>query len=190
MNVFDYRKAALIAISDMTLRPGGSNPGRTYRWFPSAVQPFGFGLHYAPLKAAFGKSAPSTIAIQDVLSSCKEDYPDNCALPSLPVSVTNGGNRTSDFVALAFIKGENGPKPYPLKTLVSYARVRDIAGGQTKEAQLPLTMYQLARHDENGNTVVYPGEYEVMLDQPTQATMKLTLTGTAATLDKWPAAPK
>jgi len=175
---------------DMNLRPGGSNPGRTYRWFPSPVQAFGFGLHYVPFTTEFSKWANLSLSIQDLISSCKDPHPDTCSIPSLPVAVTNGGNRTSDFVALAFIKGQNGPKPYPLKTLISYARLRDITGGQKKEAELPLTLGNLARHDESGNTVVYPGDYEVLLDEPVQAKMKLTLTGTAAVLDKWPVPPK
>jgi beta-D-xylosidase 4 len=173
----------------MSLRPSSTNPGRTYRWFPNPVQAFGFGLHYVPFVAEFGTSNYN-VSIQDVVSACKDRHPDTCAVPSLSVTVSNGGNRTSDYVALAFVKGENGPKPYPLKTLISYARLRDIAGGQKRSAQLALTLGNLARHDEDGNTVVYPGDYEVMLDEPVQAKMKLTLTGTAAVLDKWPAPPK
>jgi beta-D-xylosidase 4 len=179
-----------VAMTDMNLRPSGSNPGRTYRWFPSPVQAFGTGLHYVPFKAEFGSSNSSSLSIQDLVSSCKNPSPDTCSIPSLSVSVTNGGNMTSDYVALAFIKGQNGPKPYPLKTLISYARLRDIASGQKKQAQLPLTLGNLARHDEAGNTVVYPGDYEIVLDEPVQSTIKLTLTGTAATLDNWPAPAK
>jgi beta-D-xylosidase 4 len=179
-----------LAMTDMNLRPGGSNPGRTYRWFPSPVQAFGFGLHYVPFTAQFNQANGTSLSIQNVLSSCKDIHPDTCSVPPLPIAVKNGGNQTSDYVALAFIKGQNGPKPYPLKTLVSYMRLRGIAAGATKEAQLPLTLGNLARHDEAGNTVIYPGDYEIVLDEPMQATMKLTVTGTATTLDKWPAPPK
>lgn len=176
-----------LAMTDMNLRPSGTNPGRTYRWFPNPVQAFGFGLHYVKFTAEFGKSALTTLSIQDMVSACKDPYPDTCAIQSLPITVTNTGNRTSDFSVLVFIKGQNGPKPYPIKTLITYARLKDIAGGKKEEAQLPLTLGSLARHDESGNQVLYPGEYTLLLDEPTQATMKLTLTGTAATLDKWPA---
>lgn len=175
-------------MTDMALRPGGSNPGRTYRWFSNAVHAFGFGLHYVPFKADFAKANGTSLSIQDLVSSCKgPGHPDICEIAPISVSVTNGGNRTSDYVALAFAKSQSGPKPYPLKTLITYGRLRDIAAGQTKTAELPLTLGSLARYDEQGNQVLYPGEYTIMLDEPMQASTTLTLTGTAATLDKWPA---
>jgi beta-D-xylosidase 4 len=178
-----------LSMLDMKLRPGGSNPGRTYRWFNRAVQPFGFGLHYTTFAAKFATNATVTYDIADIIGKCTAQYKDTCTVPSIDVAVTNTGNRTSDFVALAFIKGDVGPKPYPLKTLLSYARLRDIAGGQTKKASMALTLGTLARVDESGNTVLYPGEYSVLLDEPVQAEIKLVLKGSMTVLDKWPQPP-
>jgi beta-D-xylosidase 4 len=178
-----------LSMLDMKLRPGGSNPGRTYRWFNRAVQPFGFGLHYTTFAAKFAANATVTYDIADIMVKCTAQYKDTCAVPAIDVAVTNTGNRTSDFVALAFIKGDVGPKPYPLKTLLSYARLRDIAGSQTKTASMALTLGNLARVDESGNTVLYPGEYSVLLDEPVQAQIKLVLKGAMTVLDKWPQPP-
>jgi beta-D-xylosidase 4 len=178
-----------LAMTDMNLRPSGSNPGRTYRWFPSAVQAFGTGLHYTTFKPAFG-SFNTTLSIQDLLAGCSQKYPDTCPLPALPVQVQNTGNRTSDFVALAFVAAEVGPKPYPIKTLATYGRLRDIKAGATATAALSWTIGHLARHDTNGNTVIYPGTYTLLLDQPTQTTLKINLTGNETVLDNWPAPPK
>lgn len=178
-----------LAMTDMNLRPGSKNPGRTYRWYPTPVQAFGFGLHFTTFNATFA-SSPPTYSIQDLLSNCTETFQDRCELPALQAKIANTGNRTSDFVALAFIKSENGPKPYPLKTLASYSRVRDVASGSTASAMLQWTLADVARHDENGNTVLYPGTYTIMLDEPMQASLKVTLTGTQTVLDKWPALPK
>ncbi|KAI8626685.1 beta-xylosidase [Xylariaceae sp. FL1651] len=178
-----------LAMTDMTLRPSGSNPGRTYRWYPTPVQAFGTGLHYTTFNATFG-GLNATLSIQDILAGCSNTHPDTCPLPALPVQVQNTGKRTSDFVALAFVAGEVGPKPYPIKTLVAYGRLRDITAGTTATAALPWTIGHLARHDENGNTVIYPGTYRLMLDQPTQTTINLTVTGTQVVLDQWPAPPK
>ncbi|KAH8725188.1 beta-xylosidase [Phaeosphaeriaceae sp. PMI808] len=183
----NYTKLSML---DMNLRSSANSPGRTYRWFNSAVQPFGFGLHYTKLEAKWKSAEKLTISISDILSKCKNQYPDTCAVPALDIAVTNKGNRTSDFVALAFVKGDVGPKPYPLKTLISYARVRDIAGAQTKAASLALTLGNLARVDESGNTVLYPGEYTLLLDEPTQSELKFTLSGDQTVLDKWPQPPK
>jgi beta-D-xylosidase 4 len=179
----NYTKLSML---DMTLRPSVNSPGRTYRWFKGAVQPFGFGLHYTTFAAKFISNATLTYDIASILKSCSNQYADTCAIPGLDISVANTGNATSDFVALAFIRGDVGPKPYPLKTLVSYARVRDIKGKEVKSAKLGLTLGSLARHDESGNMVLYPGEYEVLLDEPVQAVVKVKLVGAEAVLDKWP----
>jgi xylan 1,4-beta-xylosidase len=44
----------------------------------------------------------------------------------------------------------------------------------------------LARVDDKGNTVLYPGTYSVLIDQPTITNATFVLTGTEAVLDKWP----
>jgi len=113
------------------------------------------------------------------------------SLVLVPVHVTNAGNRTSDYVALAFVSGEFGPKPYPIKTLASYARVRDVKAGAAAAAtaELQWTVGNLARYDESGNTVLFPGTYTLTLDEPTQATVQFVLEGEAVVLDKWPAPP-
>jgi beta-D-xylosidase 4 len=67
--------------------------------------------------------------------------------------------------------------------------MRDISGGQTKMGSLALTLGTLARVDQMGNTVVYPGEYTLLIDEPTQAELKLTITGEETVLDKWPQPP-
>lgn len=181
-----------LPMTDMNLRPGPSNgtynPGRTYRWFPSPVQAFGFGMHYTSFAPSFGSWAPS-LSIQSILGNCTNEFPDTCALPSLPIKVANTGNRTSDFVAMAFVKSESGPKPYPLKTLASYTRVHDVKPGSTTAAELSWTVGNLARIDESGNTVIYPGDYQVWLDEPVKAVLNFTLTGTEVMLDKWPGPP-
>lgn len=178
-----------LAMTDMTLRPSNSNPGRTYRWYRTPVQAFGFGMHYTTLKAEFDNFEPS-YSIQDLLDGCKNQYLDTCELPSVPIKVINAGNRTSDFVALAFVAGRNGPAPYPIKTLATYTRLHDIAPGQARTALLAWTLGNLARHDETGSLVLYPGTYQLLLDEPTQTAANLTLTGDAVTLDKWPEPPK
>jgi len=178
-----------LSMLDMNMRPSSSSPGRTYRWFSGAVQPFGTGLHYTTFDAKFAANATIEYDIGSIMSACTNQYPDTCTVPSIPIAVSNSGNRTSDFIALAFVKGENGPAPYPLKTLISYTRVRDLEGGQTKSAEMQLTLGNLARVDQMGNTVVYPGEYTVLLDEPTNAEVKIVVKGEETVLDKWPQPP-
>ncbi|PVH67779.1 glycoside hydrolase family 3 protein [Cadophora sp. DSE1049] len=179
-----------LPMTDMNLRPSGSNPGRTYRWFPNPVQAFGFGLHYTNFEASF-PNQKTGFSIQELLDECKHKNIknlDTCAIHPLPVSVINTGDRTSDFVALVFVTSEAGPKPYPIKSLAAYGRLRDVAPGQKATIEVPWTLGSLARHDAQGNTVLYPGTYTLLLDQPTQTNTSLTITGDAVILDKWPAA--
>ncbi|GKU14115.1 unnamed protein product, partial [Fusarium langsethiae] len=78
------------------------------------------------------------------------------------------------------------PKPYPLKTLAAYSRSHDIKPGATKNVKLQWTMDNIARREKNGDLVVYPGVYTLLLDEPTQAKIKVKLTGEKRVLDKWP----
>jgi len=178
-----------LPMTSMELRPSGSLPGRTYRWYPSAVAPFGFGLHYTSFRASFGRFE-RRLNIQELLKRCKSPQPDTCALPPLAITLRNAGKRASDFVALAFVKSETGPKPYPLKTLAAYTRIRDVRPGRAVETRLEWTLGNVARRDEQGNLVLYPGDYEVLLDEPTQAVLRFTLTGREAVLERFPAAER
>lgn len=182
-----------VPMTDMTLRPSPHNPGRTYRWFNSSVFPFGHGLSYTTFTATLRPSilANKTISTKCLLSQCDKTlypYPDLCPVNAgLPVVVTNTGKTTSDFVALAFLAGEYGPQPYPLKSLASYGRVRGVKPGATVKAMLPpLTLGTLARVDGNGNTVLYPGKYRLMVDVPSQMQVEFEITGDEVVLDQFP----
>ncbi|KAK3694495.1 glycoside hydrolase superfamily [Podospora appendiculata] len=190
-----------VPLTEMALRPTASSPGRTYRWYNASVLPFGHGLHYTSFKASFGAlpfpgggggSGGSKIPISSLLNApaCKsQKHPDLCPFATLPVHVTNTGTTASDYVALAFVAGEFGPAPYPIKTLAAYARLHGLAaGGATGIAQLRLTLGALARVDEAGNTVLYPGVYTLLLDvtDPPLDVIRFELTGEAVVLDYFP----
>lgn len=177
-----------IPMTEMALRPTESTPGRTYRWYDTPVAAYGFGLHYTQFEASFSCLARN-YSIQELLDGCDAQYPDTCALPPLKVKVANTGERASDFAALVFVKSEVGPKPYPLKTLATYGRVKNVAPGQTRTAKLEWTFDNLARRGENGDLMLYPGTYTLLLDEPTQAEFKITLTGDEVLLDEWPQIP-
>ncbi|TKA35676.1 hypothetical protein B0A54_12644 [Friedmanniomyces endolithicus] len=218
-----------VPMTNMSLRPGPGNPGRTYKWFNDAVLPFGYGMHYTTFKASFSPAAPSTSSsssnygyrngngwgppsgpnpwgpsgpnhwappaphakynIQTLISSCTAAHPDLCPFPSVPIAIHNAGATTSDFSALLFVSSTAGPTPYPLKSLASYTRLHSIAAGATASVSLNVTLGVLARRDESGNQILYPGSYTLMLDVPTQATMVVELAGQAAVLDLWPQPP-
>ncbi|KAI1170288.1 glycoside hydrolase family 3 protein [Nemania sp. FL0916] len=180
-----------VPLTDMTLRPSSSNPGRTYKWYNESVVPFGYGLHYTTFDATFkeGGVADKKYAIEDVVSGCELRYLDLCNFEPIEIAVKNTGKVTSDFVALAFLSGEYGPAPHPLKELAAFTRLKGIAAGQTSEATLTIRLGELARVDDHGNTILYPGQYRVLLDVPTQHEIAFELTGEPKTLIEFPQPP-
>ncbi|ETS75423.1 hypothetical protein PFICI_12367 [Pestalotiopsis fici W106-1] len=186
-----------VLMTDMSLRPSNSSPGRTYMYYDEAVQPFGFGLHYTNFNASFAtlttcKSSGNlsmTFSTADFVSGCAAPYLDLCPFGNLTINVSNQGTVTSDYVALAFLAGAHGPEPRPIKRLASYTRVRDIAPDQTASATLGLTLGNLARVNTAGDSVLYPGDYELLLDVPMQASMSFQLVGDEVVLDSWPQPP-
>ncbi|KAI0845307.1 glycoside hydrolase family 3 protein [Daldinia vernicosa] len=180
-----------VPMTDMSLRPSETNPGRTYKWYDEAVLPFGFGLHYTTFEPSFvsGAFVEKTYNISELLAACSAKYLDLCPFETVGISVKNTGNVTSDFVALAFLSGEYGPVPHPIKELAAYTRIKGVKPGETKEAKVGLTLGDLARVDERGNTILYPGTYNFLLDVPTQATTSFELTGDPKVLIEFPQPP-
>ncbi|KAK5653226.1 hypothetical protein OQA88_9125 [Cercophora sp. LCS_1] len=186
MTVYPSSFTSQAPYTNMALRPSGTYPGRTYRWYKNAVFPFGHGLHYTNFSAVIGKALPTSFSIQELVGSCKETYLDLCPFPSVDVTVLNTGTRKSDYAALGFLTGEFGPTPRPIKTLAAYQRVFGIGAGESKAVEMKWNLGSLARVDEKGNTVLYPGTYTLVLDQPGIANVTFSLTGAEAVLDKWP----
>jgi beta-D-xylosidase 4 len=183
-----------VPMTDMGLRPSEHNPGRTYKWYNgTAVFEFGFGMHYTNFSASINSTLKQTYAISDLMSACRksgEKYLDRCAFASIPVSVKNTGKVTSDYVTLGYLAGSYGPRPYPKKSLVAYQRLHNIAGGSSDTAMLNLTLASLARVDESGNKVLYPGDFSLLIDNQPLTMVNFTLTGEQATLENWPQPPK
>ena len=193
LNRYPNKYTKQVAPYDQSVRPSKNNPGRTYKWYNGAVLPFGYGLHYTKFSAKFATalSGRQVFDIQKLKGSCHEEFPDLCKFPlSIDITVKNAGHVKSDFVALAFLSGKYGPKPYPIKELAAYTRLKAIDQKQTVRSSLSLKLGNLARRDENGDLVLYPGTYQVLLDVPTQATTQFKLTGTPWVLDHFPQPPK
>jgi xylan 1,4-beta-xylosidase len=89
-------------------------------------------------------------------------------------------------VLLVFASGEYGQQPYPRKSLVAFERLFNVAGGADDTVDISVTLGGLARFDQQGNEVLYPGRYSMLIDVPTQTTWDFELTGEAVVLDEWP----
>ena len=86
----------------------------------------------------------------------------------------------------AALCGEFGPQPYPRKTLVAYDRLHGITAGASQAVDLQVSLGGLARHDESGNQVLFPGKYRLLLDEPSVVAWEYELVGEEAVLDLWP----
>ncbi|KAI3600443.1 glycoside hydrolase family 3 protein [Moniliophthora roreri] len=182
-----------VPMTDMSLRPkAGSSPGRTYKWYTGKpVYEFGFGLHYTTFQFKWVDNAKGSYDIQELVDSAKSSgvpYIDVATFDTFKVSVTNTGKTTSDFAALLFSRTKAGPSPAPLKELVSYTKMKDIAPGQSAVALLKVTLGSIARTDENGNKVLYPGKYELLFDYNGAIRKTITLTGKETQILAWPQA--
>ncbi|KAL0576685.1 hypothetical protein V5O48_005284 [Marasmius crinis-equi] len=184
--------ASQVPMTDMTLRPSDSNPGRTYKWYTGEpVFEFGTGLHYTTFNFTWESTGSDSYDIQDLIqvaNSSDVSHVDLGTLDTFEVTVANTGNATSDYVALLFSSTTAGPSPAPLKELVSYTRVKAVAPGQSVTAELKVTLGSIARTDEDGNRVLYPGSYELQLDMNGTIKKTFTLSGSEAQLFAWPKA--
>ncbi|THH27589.1 hypothetical protein EUX98_g6608 [Antrodiella citrinella] len=177
-----------VPMTDMSLRPSATNPGRTYRWYSGTpIFEYGFGLHYTTFSTKFSGAAEKTYSIASLISAGKDQaHLDLTPFHTFNVEVKNTGKMTSDYVALLFASGSFGPTPRPNKALVAYDRVKNIGPGQTGDASLAVTLGALARADETGDFYLYPGTYTLTLDTPGLISQTFTLTGNAALVQTWP----
>ncbi|KZV77767.1 glycoside hydrolase family 3 protein [Peniophora sp. CONT] len=177
-----------VPMTDMNLRPSATNPGRTYKWYTGTpVFEFGTGLHYTNFTLSWAAPPPSSFAIADLMSAASEAaHPDIATLFNFTVNVANTGAVDSDYVALLFSNTTAGPQPAPLKTLISYARAHDVVAGGSSNVTLSVPLGQIARVDENGNSVLYPGTYNVWVDIDGSLATSFELTGDETTLLTWP----
>ncbi|SPO02550.1 related to xylan 1,4-beta-xylosidase [Cephalotrichum gorgonifer] len=181
-----------VPMTDMPLRPGSTvegkqRLGRTYKWYDGAVLPFGYGLHYTTFEASFLGGLEKSYEIEELIGGCgEEEYLDLCPFTAVKVGVKNTGEVGSDFVALVFVNGTYGPVPHPLKELVGYRRLRRVEPAKERDVEIGLTLGDIARVDERGNTVLHPGMYTLQVDVPVQDTINFQITGRDTVLDVWP----
>lgn len=165
---------------------------RTYKWLTEAPTfPFGYGLHYTNFTSSLTTPSTNTFNISSLIQPTTNStkYADLTPFLTLPITVSNIGSTNSSYVALAFLSGSFGPTPYPSKSLVAYTRLHDIAANSSQNGGLSLTLGSLARTDENGDLVLYPGSYRLGIDVDGEVGWNFTLVGEEVVLDSWPAPP-
>lgn len=190
----DY--ATQFSALDMGLRPNGSNPGQTYIWYTGTpVFQFGDGLFYTTFKesaaACHSKSRQNTYNIKGLTSAPTPGYDFIEQVPFLNFTATvkNKGRTASPYTCMLFASTKNaGPAPYPNKWLVGFDRLTTIAPGRSSTLTIPVTLGSVARVDNNGDRVLYPGQYELALNNDRSVVVKFELIGEPVTLETWPSA--
>ncbi|KAJ5535616.1 hypothetical protein N7513_008802 [Penicillium frequentans] len=178
---------------DMSLRPSGDNPGQTYMWYTGKpVYEFGHGMFYTTFKTSLAHSKTTTKeATFDIVDLLSRSHPGYNTVEQLPflnftTSVTNTGSVVSDYTAMAFVNTTAGPAPYPNKWLVGYDRLGSLEPHTSQSMIIPVSLDNVARTDSLGNRIVYPGKYELALNNERSVVLSFTLTGDETTISKWP----
>ncbi|GAB1744450.1 hypothetical protein NU219Hw_g1726t1 [Hortaea werneckii] len=186
-----------VSLFNPDLRPNEneSYPGRTYKWYiGSAVIPFGYGLHYtdfdfewADYSRMHHKIPIHALGLQRLKPHHGHERSgpmDTEVFTTLSACIKNVGSRASDYVGLLFLSTmDAGPAPYPKKWLVSYSRAHDIQAGASATIDLPVELGWLARANEEGDLVVYPGHYTFSLDIDAKINFDFELFGEPLVVD-------
>lgn len=144
-----YRsEAQLPAITDYTIRPGGSNLGRTYMYFQGDVSyPFGFGLGYSTFRYSNVQVDSGHVDANGTVKVC--------------VDVTNTGRAAGSEVAQLYVDTPDAPAALqrPIKRLKGFQKLT-LAPHQTRKVTFSVRVADLAFFDEKaGRYVVDNGRY-------------------------------
>ncbi|KXN86330.1 putative exo-1,4-beta-xylosidase bxlB [Leucoagaricus sp. SymC.cos] len=180
-----------VNMTDMSLRPSPTSPGRTYKWYTGKpVVEFGHGLHFTTFQFSWQKQPLMHYNIQQLIHGSGAEYLDLATLDTFHILVKNTGKVSSDYVALLFLSGDGGPSPRPLKSLVSFTRAHDIKAGSSAVVSLKVTLGSVARADEQGDLWLFSGSYRLMLDLGDDVlTHDFVLVGTSTRIVQWPRVP-
>jgi beta-glucosidase len=146
--------AQIPEITDYTLRPTDTNPGRTYMYFSGPLSyPFGYGLSY------------STFAYSN-LQIDQKDLDANDTF-QVSVDVTNTGDVQGDEVVELYVNTPDAPAELerPIKRLRGFEKV-SLEPDETKTVTLSVKVPDLAFFDEAlGRYVVDNGRYGVQISR-------------------------
>ncbi|KAF9054258.1 glycoside hydrolase family 3 protein [Panaeolus papilionaceus] len=180
-----------VPMTDMSLRPSATSPGRTYMWYKGTpVFEFGLGLHYTTFALSWGKQPRDRYPAPPGLGPhpASDKKLDLNTFDTFEVVVKNTGKVASDYAALLFVSGNAGPAPSPNKRLISYTRLHDIKAGSQQTASLKVTLGSIACADKDGNLWVYPGTYKLTVDIGAEQSLShsFVVEGQASQISSWP----
>jgi beta-D-xylosidase 4 len=158
-------------------------------WYTGeAVYEFGHGLFYTTFAESANATDGGVLDIQELVTASHDGYGrvEQATLLNFTVTVRNTGETTSDYTGLVFANTTAGPEPRPKKWVVGFDRLGGIEAGEEKVFNVPVTIDSVARTDEKGNRVLYPGKYELALNNERSVVVGFELKGDEAVLLAWP----
>jgi beta-glucosidase len=140
---------------------------RTYRYFKGDVlYPFGYGLTYTKFKYSDMKVIASVNA-KRVDDKCESGFAKvyssvkNVGIITAELTVTNEGSIISDEVVQIYVKAPSGRCRKPLKQLIGFERIRDIAPGEARKVTITVPARELAYYDViSESLIIESGNYE------------------------------
>ena len=78
------------------------------------------------------------------------------------VTVSNTGNRDADEVVQLYIRDLQASISRPVKELKGFQRIH-LKAGESREVTFSITRQQLFFYDGNGEEVLEPGDFDVMI---------------------------
>jgi len=138
-----------------------SMQNRTYRYMKNeALYPFGFGLSYTRFEYSDLKLSKSKIGVGEGFT--------------VSVKVTNTGNMAGDEVAQVYIKDVEASCAVPNWQLSGMKRIK-LESGESAEITFEILPEQLAVVNDDGQSVIEPGDFEIYVggSQPDTRSIKL-----------------
>lgn len=158
---------------------------RTYRYGADSLVPFGAGLSLSTFKLSLSGSQDK----KGLRMSTAERH----VQQKIEVAVSNAGKLKGDEVLQLYLVPKSVPLPqHPIKTLVDFKRLRDIAAGGKATATFAVAPEQLLLATAAGNLDSVPGSYELRVENGAGEvlTTPLTITGNQVTHVPFPTVPK
>ena len=154
-----------------------SDGGKTYKYVDPAAPlfPFGWGLSYTNFSLALdgASAAPRALATADARAEL-----------ALNVSVRNVGPVAGAEVLLLYVAPRavaprTAGTPVVRKQLVDFARLDVLAPGEAAVARFSVPLAAFALADANGDLLLLPGEYALVVDDGAyeQVAVAVTLSG-------------
>ena len=126
------------------------------------LYPFGYGLSYTTYKYS-----PVTLSATTIKKGSKV---------TATATITNTGTRDGDEIVQFYIHDRFASIVRPVKELKGFQRIH-LAKGESKTVSFDIDASTLSYYDANGNTVLEPGDFDIMIGPNSRDvnTVKLTV---------------